>query len=728
MNKFLLSAALCCVAGSAFAGSITLDKGASKSEQSAKNDFAKYFKAVTGKSIYGSDVPVNVYIGKAADKAQWYKRPADLKFEEWHIVSNGNDLVITGDLRGTVWGVYEFIEKYLGCRFLANDTEIIPKNPDWQLPKIDVRHKPAFIRREMSGGKPRLNTPTFRMKRKESTRTPSTELWVRFGSPHGCHTYGKYVAAIPQNVKFKRAKGNPNAPCYSDPAARKAFADQLKRFIEADRKGVDKSQWRILYSVDQNDGFGNNCKCSDCAKFPSVSDANIDFTNAIAEMIEKDYPEVLVQTFAYQHTQQPPKKIKARKNVIVRSCNSEIVAPLLPGTPQGDILAGWRNMAENLAIWAYWKPYAGEETPYIKPRKVMQQEIKFCRDNHVLTYYAENERPNLRNFWPLQYYLWSHLMIDPDCDIDKLSDEFFKGYYGKAAPYMEEYCQYLEKRMLALPYQVRGNVFGLLDAEFFATADRLLDAAEKAVAGDARSLKHVQWERIPVDHSRLLRMNKFPLGKDKDKVIKRWYDNSAMVLKTFMTDSQWRKEGLKAALENLKNDVRLFNAMPFSIPEQFKGKKIQDFHWPDFDPWGAHARYVVDDPEAASTRTFGFDKRKKNLEHTLPIHIGLYDSTAPKGKKLIANYEWNKGDYATDEKYHWVKLGTTVITQNLRIYWHKRWASRIYMRKGIIGIDQNFPKEIWASIKITGPAYVDGSTKPNGVFIERVILVEKGGK
>ena len=45
MNKFLLSAALCCVAGSAFAGSITLDKGASKSEQSAKNDFAKYFNA-----------------------------------------------------------------------------------------------------------------------------------------------------------------------------------------------------------------------------------------------------------------------------------------------------------------------------------------------------------------------------------------------------------------------------------------------------------------------------------------------------------------------------------------------------------------------------------------------------------------------------------------------------------------------------------------------------------
>ena len=724
MNKLLFSAMLCGVAGSVFAGSIELAKGASRAENAAKQDLAKYYKAVTGKSIYDKSVKLKIYLGKAADNAKWYKRPADLKFEEWHIASKGNELVITGDVRGSVWGTYEFIEKYLGCRFLANDTEIVPKNPAWTLPEINERFKPAFIRREMSSGVPRLNTVDFRLKRKESVRTRFSEIQMLSGSPHGCHTYWKYIAAIPKTVKFKRAIGNPNAPCYSDPAARKAFAEQLKRFIEKDRKGVAKDKWRMIYSVDQNDGYGNNCKCADCAKYPSVADANIDFTNAIAEAIEKDYPEVLVQTFAYQHTQQPAKQYKARKNVIVRTCSSEITAPALPGNAQGNILEGWRKMAHNLAVWAYWKPYAGEETPYLKPRKVMQKEMQFCRDNGVLTYYAENEKPYVRNFWPLQYYLFSHLSVNPDCDIEKLSDEFFRGYYGAAAPAMKEYCEYLEKRMLELPFAVRGNPFGLLDADFFATADKLLDAAEKAAQGDARSLKHVCWERIPVDHARLLRQDKFPLGKAKDAVIKRWLDNSTMVWKTFTVDRKWRKESLKATLGNLQNDVKLFKAMPFIIPEQFKGRKIQDFHWPDFDPWGAHSRYVVDDPEAASGRAFGMDKRKKNLKHDLPIHIGLYDSTAPKDKKLVAQYQWNKGDYATDEKYHWVKLGTTVITQNLRIYWHKSWASRIYMRKGIIGIDQNFPKEIWASIKITGPAYVDGSTKPNGIFIERVILVE----
>ena len=729
---FLLCAA---AAGTLCAGTVVMAPDATPAEKAACKDLNKYYTQVVGKGIYDSSTPLKVYLGKGSQKAAWYKAPADLKFEEWHIASNGNELVINGDVRGTVWGVYEFIEKYLGCRFLANDTEIVPANPAWQLPKIDERFKPAFIRREMSSGTPRLNYVDFRMKRKESVRNRYGEISMHFGSPHGCHTFGKYIAAFPKGTKYKPAVGSTNSPCYSDAATRKAFAEQLKRFIEKDRKGVKKEYWRFIYSVDQNDGYGNNCKCADCRKYPTPADANIDFVNSIAETIEKDYPEILVQTFAYQHTQQPAKIHKARKNVIVRSCNSEICAPLLPGSKQGELLEGWKKMAQHLAIWAYWKPYSGEETAYIKPRKVMQAEIQYCRDSGVKTYYAENERPYIRNFWPLQYYLWSNLMINPDCDIEKLSEDFFNGYYGAAAPAMKQYCEYLEKRMLALPQQTRTNPYGIMDKEFFETADKFLDAAEKAAAGDERSLKHVRWERIPVDHARLLRQDKYPLGKDKDMVIKRWHDNASMVYKTFTTDRQWRKDVLKNALADLENEVRLFKAMPFEIPEQFKGKKIQDFHWPDFDPWGGHKRYLVDDPEASSGRAFTLQKGSQKVDgvkhkafHEQPLQISIYDSTAPRTPKdlrFAASYEWKEGDYASDEKYHWYKLADAVVTANMRIVFHWSWRCRVYLRKGVTGIDQNFPKEIWASIKITGPSYVKGSTKPDGIFIDRVVLVEK---
>ena len=194
-------------------------------------------------------------------------------------------------------------------------------------------------------------------------------------------------------------------------------------------------------------------------------------------------------------------------------------------------------------------------------------------------------------------------------------------------------------------------------------------------------------------------------------------------------------ENKEQALEYLKNDLKLFEAMPFIIPEQFKGKKIQDFHWPDFDPWGGHKRYLVDDPEASSGRAFTLQKGSQKVDgvkhkafHEQPLQISIYDSTAPRTPKdlrFAASYEWKEGDYASDEKYHWYKLGDAVVTANMRIVFHWSWRCRVYLRKGVTGIDQNFPKEIWASIKITGPSYVKGSTKPDGIFIDRVVLVEK---
>ncbi|MGI6356595.1 MAG: DUF4838 domain-containing protein [Lentisphaeria bacterium] len=728
MKKLIYSIMLTLTTASGFSGSVKLSKDAFPAELAAAKDLQEYFQKVTGKSI--EETPYTFYLGKAASEATWFKA-VPLAFEEWHIISNGNELVITGDVRGTVWGVYEFIEKYLGCRFYANDTEVVPENPNWSLPGINERHRPPFFRREMSSGNPRLNTRLFRMRRKESVRTSYPEIRMHHGSPQGCHTFACYVKDWPENGPF--AAGSKNEPCYSKPEARKLFAEKLRFFIEEDRKDQPRENWPILYSVDQNDGYGNNCKCGECRKFPSISDANIDFVNAIAEDIEKDYPEILVQTFAYQHTQPPPQSVKARQNVLVRSCNSEITAALLPGSEQGKILEGWKPMADKLAIWSYWKPYSGEETPYLKPRKVMQAEIQYCRDVGVLTYYAENENPYVRSFYALQYYLWSKLTIDPDCDIEALTDDFLAAYYGKAAPFIRQYLEYLEKRMHELPYRIRGNTYVFLDWDFFTQADTLLDAAEKAAAGDERSLKHVQWERIPVDHARLMRQDKLPLGDGKTALIQRWRRNAEMVLNEFVTDWNWRKESLGQRILELDNEVKLFEAMPFEIPAQFQNLTIHDLHWPDFNPWGVHHRYLVDDPEASSGRAFTLrkdrptDPAKHNRKeyHMLPISIGLYDSSAPKDQQYAAQYYWERGDYAADEKYHWYKLGETAITKDLRIYVHWSWNLSIYMRKAITGIDQNFPKEVWASIKITGPAYVEGSEKPNGIFIDRVILVEK---
>ena len=71
--------------------------------------------------------------------------------EEWVIRSIGKNLVLAGGRpRGTMYAVYEFLERQVGCHWLDQDTEVVPSKPDLKLGKLDIRAKPAFARRELS--------------------------------------------------------------------------------------------------------------------------------------------------------------------------------------------------------------------------------------------------------------------------------------------------------------------------------------------------------------------------------------------------------------------------------------------------------------------------------------------------------------------------------------------------------------------------------------------------
>ncbi|MBR2357573.1 MAG: hypothetical protein IKA65_06080, partial [Lentisphaeria bacterium] len=109
----------CC--WSAAAGEISMRLNASRAERKAVEDFKIAYEKVTGQKFEAS--PYKLYVGKAASRAKWFKKPADMKPEEWCIESNGNEFVITGDVAGTTWGIYEFIEKYLNYHYLAQDTD-----------------------------------------------------------------------------------------------------------------------------------------------------------------------------------------------------------------------------------------------------------------------------------------------------------------------------------------------------------------------------------------------------------------------------------------------------------------------------------------------------------------------------------------------------------------------------------------------------------------------------
>ena len=721
--------------------SIYLGRGAAKPEVLAARELSEYLGRVTGRkfpvrftSAYRSGNPA-VFLGREASKLAAGFQQKEPGEQEWIFKTVGNDLVITGGSpTGTLYGVYEFLEKYAQCAWYDFDTEVVPFNPDWKIPQLDERAGPGFLRREMYIGSP-FDART-RLRNKENVRSECEETNINIGLPNGCHTFAWYSRDWKEADLFamnRNGRRMGTQLCLTNPEVVRRIVKQLRMYIAADRKGKRPELWPRIYDISQDDGTGGECYCPECCKVlheeGAYSGLNTRFINRIAQEIKKDYPEILIRTFAYAYTQLPPKKVVAADNVIIHSCNSAFFAPLLPETSNGKILEQWRLFAKNIAIWAYWKPYMGYEAPYVKSRSDMQTELRFCRDNGVIHYFAESEEPLQRSFFQFQYYIGMKLMQDPDRNLEKTVQQFMTAYYGAAAEKMLAYLNYLEQRQKEIPYGSSVTQLTYLDRAFYQTVHALLDQAEKLVKDDSRSLHHVRRERIPVDKSMLIRWEELAAGgpmPEKGAVIARYTANAKAAV-SGAYGASWRRESVKKSLADIDNEAKLYKRLPAPIPEQFKGKKIVDLHWNKFNPYSDHIeRCLIEDPEAVCGMAFhvspeiDYKKLKRPALHFPPVTFGIYNYKTRKGGATVC---LSAEKIPQDEKYHWYKVSRTTLVPGSVIWIHWSWMTQIYLNNAVTGIIPE-DADVYISMKITGPAYVKGSRRRNDILVERAVFVK----
>ena len=107
------------------------------------------------------------------------KEETGLRPQEWRFKTEADGtLVISGsDGMGIVYGVYEFLERHVGCRWLAQDTEILPDLTGWRLPALDERRRPAYEAREMYVGEDMMDG-VWRLRNKESVRIGNALAFV----------------------------------------------------------------------------------------------------------------------------------------------------------------------------------------------------------------------------------------------------------------------------------------------------------------------------------------------------------------------------------------------------------------------------------------------------------------------------------------------------------------------------------------------------------------------
>ena len=683
--------------------------------------------------------------------------------EEWVVRSVGKDVVIAGGRpRGTLYGVYEFLERIVGVRFLDAHTVFVPERPAWKVPAdLAIQAKPAFFRREIfmvTPHHPEHNL--FQVRRRINSfgnaavagAGPELGFCVIFGSPYSTHTHHLYAKQFPTGQPEHYAlteKGTRTGPgpdgqmCLSHPEVRKLFAAQLREYVRQDRERIAKTApgepYPFVYDVTPNDNT-NKCLCDRCqalaAKYGAYSGVVLEFTNSIAEDIAKDHPEIMVQTAAYTFYMEPPRGIVPRDNVMIRLAQLGTEFSMLPkrDTLRGmlhpvnakprEMLEAWSRVSKTLGVHDYWTAW---NQPFQWPQANIHglaRTLKLYHQCGVRDFFVEDELlgSRLHNFVDLQFYLASRLLQDPVQDEGPIIAEFMKLYYGSAAPVMTRLLEYIEKRQEEEPAMLASvppAVRKYFDARFFVETDALLREAEGAAVGDAKRLADIRQERLPLDETMLYLWNKLnPDGRwpfRREELLDRLRQNYAAAYRKY---GGWASE--KADAERLE----YLRDMP-AVPAQFAGKKIIDLCGPQLDLRRAAGPFArqVQDADATLRKAWRLDATMPGPpgKHDQPPEFGLYDNQSKQlVRKTLAGPEVPK-----DEKYHFYSAGRIKGSANLCFWAHHSWrlAEQLAMTYNA-ALPEQATYEVYASIKFEGPAYVPGSTRTSALAIDRLILVE----
>ena len=725
-------------------------------EETAVEELTTYLQKMTGAKFAVisegefAGTGAALYVGQTAFAREAGVDFAALGEEEWVIRTVDGSLIITGGRpRGTLFGVYEFLEQYGGCAWLDEDSEIVPERPDWELPAIDVRDKPAFWSRSYYTGFSR-GAWTFHVRNKHILHSYDAKYGYQsgYGSPGNCHTFYAYSKDWPDVAEYwafvdGRRLNRPTSAstgqfCLTHPEVRERVLAQLREYIHKDRErtAAAGAPPPRMYDISHNDGLGY-CLCPGCEavleREGAYSGVLIDFINEIARGIKDEYPDVLIQTFAYTFTLDPPRHIKPEDNVIIQVCDlgsewypisrSENLRPVSHPDNQHfkEALEAWAAIATHVAVWDYWKIYK-ITFPYTNIFHTAA-DVRFFRDNRVSKLFIECEDLENGSFAALKQWIGLKLMQNPDHDVEDFVDFFMPGYYGPAADVMREYLDYLQKRVDETPVSFgrrHPTKWEYFDTDFFLKVNELLDRAEALTAHLPECLARVQRERVPVDYAMLFLWDSLEsdlppgdaLPYDKEHVIARYETNKAAVLRLY-----YFGDTLAQHLEMLSNDVRLFRAMPIALPEQFQGKNVIDLLWPDF-PEGD---IQVEDPDAAAgvAVRLGGPPNQPDF-HERPLRMGLYDRA---DKIFGPHLDIEKEDIPQDGQYHFYRLGTFPIGETTIAWFHWTWLiqislGRAYQPPLVSTMD------VYASVKLVGPDYVQGSTDESAIYVDRIILVE----
>jgi len=446
---------------------------APQSVQLARKELQEYIRKATGAELKAVDMPTQKMICLGDNPGAWRAGllGRSITDEGFRIVTRGGNLYILGPdtpdgkhtsrggfSRGTLNGVYTFLEKFLDIRWLlpGPDGEDVPRRSDLILGEVAISDAPDFECRHLpdiqaerlkveawqniappQGGKPEVIRWKLRQKIGQSVHYWFSHSWYRVMEKH--FDYEKHPDWFPMSSDGKRinVKGDRAVFCTTNPQAVEAFAGVIKDHFRAHPE-------TYCYSISPSD-VGDLCECPTCRALDetdpfggrNVIKRILKFYNEVARSVGKEFPDRVLCGYIYWSYIYPPKDIKSvrvEKNLVPVIASSISYGYRLW---RPDVQKKWTFIMDSwqkiLPKFGYYDlPVRFEQTlgapnpPGLKILKFLYPDVK-NRGCPIIFMYGDPA-------WgcsAAQNYLLAKLAWNASMDIDAAFEEFCDRAYGK---------------------------------------------------------------------------------------------------------------------------------------------------------------------------------------------------------------------------------------------------------------------------------------------------------
>lgn len=527
------------VANGASDYAIVLQPTASPSEQTAANELQQRIKDCVGVTLPivseppTSGAPMIVLgMGPIAESLGVAPDPEALGEQGYTLQTSGQHIIIAGTpVIGTLYGVFDFLEEFLGVRWYAPGVTRTPAVKNVSIPHLDRTVTPAFLWRHTGFPWQEGETPFRPYVRDNSGKGDVEHPWgVQHAFDGQCHSYFTYIDpdrdfdAHPEyfsEIGGKRHKEETQL-CLTNPEVLDLVTERMLKRMES-MPGVRQ------HNFSQMDWY-NYCQCANCTamneRYGTTGGTQFWFVNQLAERTAKVFPEKAIGTLAYTYTEEPPVGLEMHPNVAVwlchmfPSCDSHPIETCPLDAEYKRRAIAWSGLTDHLYIWHYTVDYAHYFAPFPNFR-ALAADLKFYEDIGVEGMYLQSGTWG-GDFNLLRPWYYMKLAWNPYQDADALLQDFLEGYYGDASGPLYKYITMIHDKV------ERENIHmhlytnpgqGFLPDELLRTADGLFDRAEAAVAENAELLERVKVARMAVDYARFFPRNGYTMANGQLRVL-----------------------------------------------------------------------------------------------------------------------------------------------------------------------------------------------------------------